>query len=271
MSETSAVTLREPAAPPEGVPMLPPWLRRLGALSWRVLVVVGLGAVVVNVAFTISLVSATLLISLVVAATFAPLVLSLRRRGWPIALAAAAVTGGAVLILSAIGILVAYAFAPHIEAILRDLHAGIEQAKSALAAASLPTDAVDAANQAVTQAEAWLKSHVAAIAGAIGSVVTVAILLIFLVFFLLSDGDRAWVKVLGATSDRDRRDIETSGHRAFERVGGYLRGMAILSRSWRSPSLPSCSSWSFRSLRHSPSWPSLAGSFLRRRAGDRPS
>src|SRR5690349_267884 len=191
MSATPTDPTMEPVAAPDGVPIIPPWLRRLGAVSWRVLVVVALGAVIVGAAFTISMVSATILISLVVAATFAPLVLKLRQRGWHIALAAAAVTGGAVLVLAGIGLLIAYAFAPHIAAVLQGIHAGIEQAKSAVAAANLSTDAVDAVNAAVTQVEGWLKGHVAAIAGAIGSVVTVAILSIFLVFFLLSDGDRA--------------------------------------------------------------------------------
>jgi predicted PurR-regulated permease PerM len=58
--------------------------------------------------------------------------------------------------------------------------------------------------------------------------VTVAILSIFLVFFLLSDGNRAWVWMLSATSDWQRGRIESSGYDALARVGGYLRGMAVL-------------------------------------------
>ena len=97
-----------------------------------------------------------------------------------------------------------------------------------IASAGLSTESADAVGQAVTQVEGWVKSNIDQIAGAVASVVTIAILSIFLVFFLLSDGNKAWVWMLGATSDRDRGEIETSGHRALERVGGYLRGMAVL-------------------------------------------
>ena len=181
-----------------------------------------------SIAFTISLVSATIVISLVIAATFAPLVLALRARGWPNALAAALVTGSAVLILGAIFFLVALAFAPYVSEVIQGISNGIAEAKSAVAAAGLSTESVDAVDQAVTQVEGWVKSNIDQIAGAVASVVTIAILSIFLVFFLLSDGNKAWVWMLGSTSDRDRGEIESSGHRALERVGGYLRGMAVL-------------------------------------------
>jgi predicted PurR-regulated permease PerM len=218
----------EPIAPAGGSPVVPPWLKRLGAVSWRLLVVIALGAVLAAIAFTISLVSATIVISLVIAATFAPLVLALRARGWPNALAAAVVTGSAVLVLGAVVALVALAFAPYVSEVIQGISSGIAEAKTAIAGAGLSTDAVDSVNQAVTQVEGWVKANVDQIAGAIAGVVTVAILSIFLVFFLLSDGNRAWVWMLSTTSDRDRGQIESSGHRALARVGGYLRGMAIL-------------------------------------------
>jgi predicted PurR-regulated permease PerM len=218
----------DPTIPPGGSPVVPPWLRRLGAVSWRLLVVIALGAVLASIAFTISIVSSTIVISLVIAATFAPLVLALRARGWPNALAAAVVTGSAVLVLGAVVVLVAFAFVPYVSDVIEGISNGIAEAKSAVATAGLSTDAVDSVNQAVTQIEGWVKAHVDQIAGAIASVVTIAILSIFLVFFLLSDGNRAWVWVLGSTNDRDRGEIESSGHQALQRVGGYLRGMAVL-------------------------------------------
>jgi predicted PurR-regulated permease PerM len=215
--------------PPRGAgPGIPPWLARLGAVSWRLLVVFALGFVLASIAFTISTVSATILISLVVAATFAPLVLALRAGGWPNALAAAAVTGSAVLVLGAVVVLVGLAFAPHVADIVQGISSGVAETKSTVASAGLSTDAVDAVDVAVRQAEEWISANVNALVGAAASVVTIAVLSIFLVFFLLSDGSRAWVLMLGSTSDRDHDRIEASGYRALERVGGYLRGMAVL-------------------------------------------
>ena len=218
----------DPMTPPRRAPAIPPWLARLGAVSWRLLVVIALGAVVLSIAFTISTVSAAILISLVIAATFTPMVLALRARGWPNALAAAVVTGSAVLILGAVTVLVAVAFAPHVAELVQGMSAGLSEAKSVVASAGLSTEAVDAVDNAVTQVESWVASNIDVLVGAIASVVTVTILSIFLVFFLLSDGNRAWVAMIGSTSDRDRDRIESSGYRALDRVGGYLRGMAIL-------------------------------------------
>jgi predicted PurR-regulated permease PerM len=224
MVETDA----EPMTEPSGSSSVPPWLRRLGAVSWRLLVVMVLGAVLISITFTISTVSATIVISLVIAATFAPLVLALRKRGWPNPLAAAAVTGTAVLLLGAIVVLVGLAFAPHIGDMLHAVSDRIGDAKATVASAGLSTEAADAVHEASKKVEDWLIAGIEQIVAPIASVVTIAILSIFLVFFLLSDGSRAWVAVLGATNDRDRDAIEVSGYRALERVGGYLRGMAIL-------------------------------------------
>ena len=218
----------EPLTARSGPPGVPSWLKRLGAVSWRLLVVMALGAVLTYIVFTISMVSATIVISLVIAATFAPLVLALRARGWPNALAAAAVTGAAVLILGAIVYLVILAFAPHIGEMFHALSDRIADAKGTVSSYGLPPDAVDVVDEAVKQIENWLIDGIQKLVDPIASAVTIAILSIFLVFFLLSDGNRAWVAVLGITNDRDRDAIKTSGYRALERVGGYLRGMAIL-------------------------------------------
>ena len=51
----------------------------------------------------------------------------------------------------------------------------------------------------------------------------------FLTFFVLQDGEKAWVWLLQITTDAKRERIDASGRDALDRVGGYLRGTAILS------------------------------------------
>ncbi len=58
---------------------------------------------------------------------------------------------------------------------------------------------------------------------------TIGILTVFLTFFVLRDGVQAWAWLLQATPARKRERIEASSRDALERVGGYLRGTAILS------------------------------------------
>src|SRR4029079_6565769 len=67
-----------------------------------------------------------------------------------------------------------------------------------------------------------------AVAADVGTLATVAILGTFLTFFFMMDGDKAWVWVLSAATSWRRDAITTSGHVALERVGGYLRGTAII-------------------------------------------
>ena len=76
---------------------------------------------------------------------------------------------------------------------------------------------------------AWLGAAIGSVVGVVASVVTVAILSLILTFFVLNDGERAWNWLLQITTDAKRARIDASGRDALERVGGYLRGTAILS------------------------------------------
>ena len=59
-------------------------------------------------------------------------------------------------------------------------------------------------------------------------VATIGLLALFLTFFFLQDGDRAWGWAFQATTGQARERIGSAGNDALERVGGYLRGMAVL-------------------------------------------
>ena len=67
-----------------------------------------------------------------------------------------------------------------------------------------------------------------AVAGMSARLATVGLLATFLTFFFMMDGDKAWVWVLSSANTWRRDAITTSGHVALERVGGYLRGTAVI-------------------------------------------
>ncbi len=50
----------------------------------------------------------------------------------------------------------------------------------------------------------------------------------FLTFFFLMDGDKAWNWTMASANQWRRATISTAGHVALERVGGYLRGTAVI-------------------------------------------
>ena len=82
-------------APAEEAGLVPGWLQRLAAIGWRLLVTIALGLVLLEIAVLLSTVTVSILVAAIVAATFAPFVLALRKRGWSRIKAAAAVFVGA--------------------------------------------------------------------------------------------------------------------------------------------------------------------------------
>ena len=206
-------------------PLTPSWLDHLAALGWRVLVTVALGVVVLWLATVLGTVTISVLVAGIIAATFAPIAGWLRGRGWSRTKTAAAVTLGAILSITAVIVLIAVAFIPFIPEVIAAIQAAVVKVQADLAASGASSTAIADAEQ---QLQTWLTTHISSIVATIGSVVTVAILGGILLFFLLQDGDKAWVWTIQAASDWRRERITSSGDDALQRVGGYLRGTAVL-------------------------------------------
>jgi putative heme transporter len=214
--------------PIPGDELVPGWLERLAAIGWRLLATVLLGLVLVYIAVELGTVTASILIAGIIAATFAPYVLALRGRGWSRIKAAAAVFLAAALVIVATFILIGVAFLPYISQVLSAVEAGIAAFQARLADLAIPPG-IGVAVEAVSRAlQAWVTTSVAGVASNVGTLATVAILATFLTFFFLMDGDKAWVWSLSSAKSWRREAITTSGHVALERVGGYLRGTAVL-------------------------------------------
>ena len=63
---------------------------------------------------------------------------------------------------------------------------------------------------------------------AAGSFITGLVLLLVILFFLLKDGDRIWAFFVSWTPEHFRAQWITSGDRALQTFGGYIRGTAIV-------------------------------------------
>jgi predicted PurR-regulated permease PerM len=215
-------------APPTGDELVPGWLQRLAAIGWRLLAAIILGLVLLAIVAQLWVVTASILVAAIIAATFAPYVLDLRQRGWSRVKAAAAVFLGAAFVIVATLILIAIAFIPYVQPVLDAISAGVAKSQATLADLSVPP-AVGAVTGLLERAiQAWIAAGAAGLAANIGSVATVAILATFLTFFFMMDGDKAWMWALSSANTWRRDEITTSGHVALERVGGYLRGTAVI-------------------------------------------
>jgi len=221
--------MTDTAPPPLDSPQLVPgWLIRLAAVGWRLLAAIALGIVLVQIVIVLWTVTASILLAGIVAATFAPFVLRLRDRGWSRIKAAAAVFVGAGAVIIAILAVITLAFLPYVADFLSALSSGIAAVQKVLADLNIPPEIGRLLSDATDALKAWASTVASNIAGNVGSVATIAILGTFLTFFFLMDGDKAWVWALSSANTWRRDSITTSGHVALERVGGYLRGTAII-------------------------------------------
>jgi predicted PurR-regulated permease PerM len=208
--------------------VVPEWLDHLAAVGWRVLVTVALAVVIVYLATVLVTVTATVLVSLIFAATFSPLALRLRDRGWSRTKAAGVVTFGVLVLVIATLVIIALAFIPYIPQVAAAIQDAVDSVNAALADVQVPPEIqslLDAIRQYVV---GWLAAQAAVLLAPVAQAVTVGILSLFTVFFLLQDGDKGWVWALQAGADWQRERITTAGHDALQRVGGYLRGLAVL-------------------------------------------
>lgn len=207
--------------------MVPRWLERAGAFSWRIAVLIALGAVLTWLAFTLGTVTASVIVALIVAATFAPLGLGLRRRGWSGTASAAAVTGAAVLAGGLLIALLALAFLPYVPGLVASIQDGVAAVQEQVAASGSP-ELADELAEATTSIQAWISANLASIVGSVANAVTIGLLALFLTFFLLQDGEKGWGRAIEVTDGWRRERIDDAGHTALTRVGGYLRGTAVL-------------------------------------------
>ena len=216
-------------------PVVPSWLRRAGAVSWRLLVIAALAAVTIWIAVLLGTVTISILLALVVAASFAPMVGRLKARGWSSTMACVAATACAFLIGAGAILIIVVGFVPDLRGMADGIRSGIDELLVRLEAASIPPVIGAQLDEVAEGIRTWVGSALGGVAGAITSVVTVSFLSLFLTFFVLNDGERAWVWLLQITTDAKRERIDASGRDALERVGGYLRGTAILSAARAAP------------------------------------
>ena len=216
-----------PAGPAATV--VPAWLHRAGAISWRFLAIAGLGAVLIWTAFLLGTVTASVLLALIVSATVAPMVRRLRARGWSESGSAAAMTAAALGIGVGVFLLLLLALLPDMPGVIAAIQSGLDEARDELSSVSVPPDVAARIQDVASGVASWIAGWVGGIVGSIAGTVTVVILALFLTYYMLTDGQRAWAWTLQGTEGERRRRIEASGRDALERVGGYLRGTSVLS------------------------------------------
>ncbi len=161
-------------------------------------------------------------------ATLGPFNERLRARGWGGAKAAGGSIGAAVLVVVGALLLVALALIPFLVDLTQYLHEGLDRLSAEAASTDLPADFAAALTATIQQVEAWLSEQASAFVDALVEAGAVVMLGLFLTFYLLLDGDKAWDHGLSGLGDWQRDRIRGAGDEAMRSAGGYVRGTAVI-------------------------------------------
>jgi predicted PurR-regulated permease PerM len=207
---------------------VPSWLGNLAALSWRVLVIIGLVVVLWLVATAIWTATASIAVAIVVAAVFAPFVLRQRDRGRSRNAAAGIAWAAAILSIGGLLLILVIAFLPFALDLVTRLNDGVDELQTQIAGLDLPAWVSTGLSDAVDRVRGSGDEIVSSIAGRVAQAATILILATFLLFFFLRDGDRAWLWIFQSLGPNKMERITSAGDEALASVGGFLRGSTVM-------------------------------------------
>ncbi len=211
-----------------GASAVPSWLRRAGAISWRFLAIAGFAAVLISLAFLLGTVTASVIVALIIAALFVPLMGRLMARGWSRGKAAGVVTLAAFALGAGALVLLILAVLPEVRDFVATVEDGLTELENQVASGTIETGVGHVLTAAITSLWTAFTTQFAGLVSTVASAVTIGILALFLTFFVLSDGSRAQEWALQGAPSRHRARIRAAFRDALARVGGYLRGTAMV-------------------------------------------
>jgi len=209
---------------------VPSWLQTGAAWSWRLLLLAIALYVVARVIGVLFIVVVPCTAALLLTALLQPLTARLRRAGLP-ALAATWCTLLVVaVVLGGIGLLVTERVSADYPTLVTEARHTTTQVESWLAGAPFHVKSSSVKN-ALNDIPSYLSKHKSLIAGTVVTGGRIAaeffgglVLMLFVMFFLIKDGDRIWSWLLSAMPTQSARRVDRAGHAAWLAIVYYMRG-----------------------------------------------
>jgi predicted PurR-regulated permease PerM len=209
---------------------VPGWLQTGAAWSWRLLLLAAAIYLVARVLGVLYIVVVPCVAAMLLTAVLQPLAGRLRRAGLP-ALAATWVTLLiAVAVLGGLIMLVASRVSADYPALVGETRRTITQIESLLAGPPFHLKSNGARNF-LNDIPGYLSKHKALVEGTVLTGGRIAaeffgglVLMLFVMFFLIKDGERIWAWLLGAMRTQTARRVDRAGHAAWLAVVYYMRG-----------------------------------------------
>ena len=217
------IAVVEPHPRPPLPGLVPAWVDRFAQWSWRILVAVGLVAIMIILLTAIPLVTIPVILATILAATFQPGAKWLESRGWSPSRAAIAAIGGGWLAI--IGILLA--------TLVLLFDDGDAVSSKILAGANKANDATGGNAGLLVEI---VKSGGLQLVHTIGSIVQdlafagiACLLSALLSYYFLREGARLMDIAVSRVHDAAATQIRAAGERSMGILGGYMLGTAIVS------------------------------------------
>ena len=210
-------------APPQSDDFIPFWLDRLGQWSWRLLVVIALLVLAIGAVLSVPMIVLPLVLAAVFAATLAPLVRALQRRGMGPTMASAVTTAGALIIAVTVLALTITSLVQQSKAIIESALDGAGKIDQALA------DALAALRSAVEEVGNPLQGVMDGLGSEAAALVIAITLSVLLCFFLLRDGANLWAGITRRLVPWRRERADRAAGQAANVLGGYMLGTGAIS------------------------------------------
>ena len=209
---------------------VPGWLQTGAAWSWRLLLLAAAIYLVARVLGVLYIVVVPCIAALLLTALLQPLTGRLRRAGLP-ALAATWITLLiAAVVLGGLVMLVANRVSADYPALVDETRHTITQIESLLAGPPLHVKSNNVQNF-LNNIPGYLSKHKTLVEGTVVTGGRIAaeffgglVLMLFVMFFLIKDGERIWAWLLGALRTDTAERVNRAGHAAWLAVVYYMRG-----------------------------------------------
>ncbi len=206
-------------------------LARAGAAAWSV---IGIAALVLLAGWAIGRLMAVVLpfvIAILLATLLRPVAARLERAGLKPALAAVAAVALAVVVLAVLLSLVLPPFIARLSELGTSVQEGVHRVAyevgdraAGMTHAEVDRTIANAVKRIRDRAGGTAMAGVTSAAGALGSLVLIA----FLAFFLVKDGRRIWLYLVGLAPERRRAAVDAVGERAWTVLTAYTRGVVFV-------------------------------------------
>jgi predicted PurR-regulated permease PerM len=209
---------------------VPSWLATGAAWSWRLLLLATAIYLIARVVGILYIVVVPCIAALLLTALLQPLTSRLRRAGLPNMAATWVTLLVAAIVLGGVGTLVANRVSADYPTLLAETKHTVAQVQSWLAGPPFHLKSADV-QKYLNNIPSYLSKHKTLVEGTVVTGGKIAseffaglVLMLFVTFFLIKDGERIWNWLLGAMRPGTARRMDRAGHASWLVLVYYMRG-----------------------------------------------